>query len=124
MWHNLIYTYRIGKKNIIQILSQNGEISNKLLEFKNPNTDHTDLTNIGIDVFLLLYGSPQNFNLNDEKYFKYKNPTSEYNLSKDFELTILPQTTDAAILYIQRTYYQIQSWLGRLLDPEEWGWKT
>ncbi|GFV16436.1 uncharacterized protein TNCV_1525821 [Trichonephila clavipes] len=35
----------------------------------------------------------------------------------------LPPTADAAFEHFKRVFFQIQTWLGGKISPEEWGWK-
>ena len=36
----------------------------------------------------------------------------------------LPSTLDSANHHFLRVHYQIQTWLGRTLDPFDWGWQV
>ena len=38
-------------------------------------------------------------------------------------LSTLPPTSAANKYHSHRVFYQIQTWLGRHLDPTQWGWK-
>lgn len=38
------------------------------------------------------------------------------------KLSSLPPTSAAAQQHINRVYYQVQTWLGKDLQPEQWGW--
>lgn len=39
------------------------------------------------------------------------------------QLSNLPPTRSAAHQHLNRTYFQIQKWLGQDLNPLDWGWK-
>ena len=38
------------------------------------------------------------------------------------KLQSLPPTTAAAQQHLYHVYYQIQTWLGKDIDPQQWGW--
>lgn len=40
-----------------------------------------------------------------------------------FNLCSIPPTTAAARQHFLRAYYQVQTWLGMTLNPEQWGWR-
>ena len=35
----------------------------------------------------------------------------------------LPPTIDSACYHFSRVYHQVQTWLGRLINAEDWEWK-
>lgn len=42
--------------------------------------------------------------------------------NKAVNLSTLPPTSSAAQQHLFRVYYQVQTWFGNELDPQEWGW--
>lgn len=42
---------------------------------------------------------------------------------KAVQLNTLPPTENATHEHIKRVYFQVQSWLGNKLAPEQWGWE-
>nr|CAI5852294.1 unnamed protein product [Callosobruchus analis] len=43
-------------------------------------------------------------------------------LHNPVQLVSLPPTSGAAHQHFNRVYYQVQTWLGHDLEPQEWGW--
>ena len=58
--------------------------------------------------------------LNTLRYNSFAKATAKNSCVK---LPSLAPTADAAFGHFKRVYLQIQTWLGRKILPEEWGWK-
>lgn len=43
-------------------------------------------------------------------------------LNKPVQLSNIPSTNAAAHQQFNRVYYQVPTWLGHDLEPQEWGW--
>lgn len=69
------------------------------------------------------YYKAKNSGLNTSiNLLRYKQFTKSVANSK-FNLASLPPTADTARHHTLRTYHQVQNWLGKHKDPEDWGWK-
>lgn len=58
-------------------------------------------------------------NIDNLRYTQFVKSTK---LNKPVQLSNLPPTSAATHQHINRVYYQIQTWLGNDLEPQEWGW--
>lgn len=69
-----------------------------------------------------MYGGRKssNLQLNDLRYLCFKSSSTK----KAFNLAMLPPTELAAKQHTFRAYYQVQQWLGKSLDPTQWGWSV
>ena len=82
--------------------------------------------------------SPQKIVAAGEKVIKllYNAPSAEEDLNtlrfREFAKCVagrrsqfakLPPTCAAAEMHSFRVYFQMQTWLGRVLDPLKWGWQ-
>lgn len=74
----------------------------------------------GVRIFLAIYNAPKSEHSIDD--FRYKQFIKSTRLNKPVQLSTLPPTSAAARQHINRVYYQIQTWLGNDLEPQEWGW--
>jgi len=45
-----------------------------------------------------------------------------FRKNKPVKLNLIPPNADAVEMYLLRVYYQIQKWLGNVLNPIDWGW--
>lgn len=91
-------------------------------DFKNPYANVSHLVELGEKFILYWYGGRKSKDLNSFRYIKYTQLVARQNLFNNFELEVLPPTSDAAKLHIKRVYFQVQEWLGNNVNPENWGW--
>lgn len=69
---------------------------------------------------LAIYNAPKSVdNIDNLRYTQFVKSTK---LNKPVQLSNLPPTSAATHQHINRVYYQIQTWLGNDLEPQEWGW--
>jgi len=73
----------------------------------------------GIRFLLAMYGAPSNEELLDT--FRYYCFARSTRLNKAVKLSTLPPTSSAAQQHLYRVCYQVQTWLGNKLNPEDWG---
>lgn len=73
----------------------------------------------GIRIFSTIYNAPQvEYNIDKYRYTQFiKNKNTRLN--RPMQLSSLPPTSAAAQQHIYRVYYQVQTWLGRDVQPEE-----
>ena len=77
----------------------------------------------GKQFVLALYGGQRLVTLDQYRYYVYNRNIASKSINKTFTLAALPPTSSAARQHSFRTYLQKQQWLGRDLQPTEWGWK-
>lgn len=90
------------------------------MTFNKPNACHDEIQNAGFEIIAALYAGKKSINkdLNELRYLCFKKESNK----KNFSLVLLPPTESAAAQHCFRTYYQVQQWLGKELDPKDWGW--
>lgn len=67
-----------------------------------------------------MYGAPKyEVSIDNYRYLTFAKLTRH---NKSIKLSSLPPTTSATHQHLLRTYYQVQTWLGKKLNPEQWGW--
>lgn len=78
------------------------------------------IVNNGVHFLLAIYGAPiKEVSLDNYRYLSFAKST---RFNKPVKLQSLPPTTGAARQHLFRVYYQVQTWLGNELNPEQWGW--
>ena len=77
--------------------------------------------NIHLKETFYVYGAPKKINcINKYRYLTFVKNTRN---KKQVQLSCLPPTSASAHQHLYRVYYQVQTWLGNQLNPEDWGWK-
>lgn len=69
---------------------------------------------------MALYNAPKSEDNID--HFRYTQFIKLTKINKPVQLSTLPPASVAAHQYTNLVYYQIQTWLGNDLEPQEWGW--
>nr|CAI5842070.1 unnamed protein product [Callosobruchus analis] len=119
-----IFFKKIGKANVkTQIYSSTFKKLSNLKElaeaFEEKNCPAQRLFESGSQILLAVYNAPKSVDSIDHlRYAQYVKLTK---LNKPVQLTSLPPTSGAAHQYFNRAYYQVQTWLGNDLEPQEWG---
>lgn len=110
----------IGKKTILTVLENPDNLQFAEVFYK-PDQDIDDLYVAAEKIVLQLYKS----NNLDEKIcdLRYRMYGKLRTSKKKFKLSSLPPTEFSLRQHVKRMYYQIQSWLGFKLIPEDWGWR-
>lgn len=113
--------FQRGKNVFANNFEKRLDLQNAATIFKNECKDVDDILKAGVTCTLALYGAPQKIkDLNTLRYNSFLKATGKNTCVK---LPSLPPTVDAAFGHFKRVYLQIQTWLGREILPEEWGWK-
>ena len=58
------------------------------------------------------------------RYFRLKQSLARHSLKTTSNLALLPTTCGTAKMHSLRVYLQGQTWLGKSLDPLDWGWES
>lgn len=115
--------YRKGKKKTFKLLQNNPHLRQTVSVFNNSCASHEQIGNAGEIFVLNLYDESGMYNDLDElRYFTYKQTIANQSVSMNFQLASLPPTSDAVRQHSYRAYLQVQSWLGNNLSPCDWGW--
>lgn len=114
--------FKKGKINVLKLLQKRPDLREAAEVFKQENCPPDTLINCGIQFILAMYGAPKTeTSLDNYRYLSFAKCT---RLNKPVQLSSLPPTAAAAQQHLFRVYYQIQTWLGRDLDPKQYGWTS
>jgi predicted nuclease of predicted toxin-antitoxin system len=78
------------------------------------------ISTVGDKIMIALYKKKEGKDLNKLRHKVFMDKVAG---KKSVKPEQLPPTKDSSIQHYFRVYHQIQSWLGRKLDPLSWGWK-
>ncbi|KAI4488083.1 hypothetical protein M0804_004931 [Polistes exclamans] len=101
-------------------LSHQQEIFFKKVAFEKQNCPVQSLFESGVRTLLAIYNAPKSENCIDR--LRYAQFIKLTKLNKPVQLSTLPPTSAAALQHFNRVYYQVQTWLGHDLEPQNWGW--
>ena len=114
--------YRQGKCKAFNLVHKKKEYA--LLDtFMNAASTHQQVQQAGESFLLKLYGASSCESLDQFRYIAYNKAVSRTSLTSSFQLGTLPPTSAAAKQHSFRTYLIVQEWMGRPLQPTDWGWK-
>ncbi|KAF4531641.1 hypothetical protein B566_EDAN006572 [Ephemera danica] len=111
-----------GKKTAFELVHKFTKYSTLALSFNESDAEKSDIIKSGEKFMLALYNSSES-TLDSARYHAYQKKVSSSNITAEFKLATLPPTSDAAAQHSLRVYLQVQQWLGRELEPIEYGWK-
>ncbi|KAK9872193.1 hypothetical protein WA026_016247 [Henosepilachna vigintioctopunctata] len=112
--------FKKGKKTVTKALEKIPNLDKLVEVFQQENCPVQTLFENGVRILLALYNAPKSEDNID--HFRYTQFIKLTKLNKPVQLSTLPPTSVAAHQHINRVYYQIQTWLGNDLEPQEWGW--
>ena len=110
----------LGKMKIAKIIEAKPEVRNLAKNFLAANADVNAIVPSGETIIKLLYNASNSDQ--DLDAFRFEQFIKCIAESRT-QLANLPPTRAAAKMHSFRVYFQIQSWLGRNLDPLKWGWQ-
>lgn len=115
--------YRQGKRKAFNLVHKKNVKYDELDTFINAESTHQQVQQAGERFLLKLYGGSSCESLDEFRFIAYKKGISRTPLSSSFQLATLPPTSAAAKQHSFRTYLTVQEWMGRPLQPTDWGWK-
>lgn len=118
--------FNIGKRKIIDILSDPMENWDMLHIFSCKTSTQSNVAKVGEHLLLKLYGSKcTTGGLDKQRHISYMRRVSRTSLtSAEFQLASLPPTSASARFHCLRAYLTIQQWLGNDdICPTDWGWE-
>lgn len=113
----------LGKLEGANLISKSTEAKSQAELFTKPEMTKESFQENGNRFILSMYGLSRLKDLDEARYFKFKQLTAKTSLKSTFNLTKLPPTANAAHQHIFRAYHQIQIWLDNKLPAEEWDWR-
>ena len=113
---------RIGKRKPYNLLHNKGE-HGMLNLFLSSDSTHEEIQRAGESFLLKLYGASKCASLDELRYICYKKAVTKTSLSSSSQLATLLPTSAAAKQHSFRAYLTVQEWMGRFLQPTDWGWK-
>jgi len=115
-WDTISCFFNVGKINHFKLLEKYPDLQQVISIFNNPNSAQDEILKSGENYVLKLYGAPdEEHSINNYHYiscFKTK-----------FNLAGLPSTQESLKQHLFRTFHQVQTWYGREINAEHWGWK-
>ena len=111
--------YGIGKGMALKKALKDGEFRKNANVFLKDSTN-AEIEEAGEKVIQLLYNSNVNSGLNVLRHRKFVQKVNTGSVV--VQIQTLPPTQDAAKYHSYRTYHQVQTWMGKDLNPLDWGW--
>ena len=108
-----------GKLKISSVLSKN-DLRHAVSTFYEENVTADEVAAAGEDIIRSFYSAPQS--QTDLDAYRYECFLKCVTGNRS-QLSGLPPSKAAAREHSLRVYLQVQTWLGRTLDPSEWGWE-
>lgn len=108
-----------GKTKFCTLIQNQPLLQEHAAKFSEPNASRDVIEQAGEQLILALYGQMTCETLDELRYGMFLKST----VKNAFNLARLPPTTDAAAFHSMRTYHQVQAWLGRVMNPLQWGWR-
>lgn len=109
-----------GKKTFVNKLEKLSSFDELAQPFQQTDSTIHTLFENGVRILLSIYNAPKPVdNIDHLRYVQFIKSTK---LNKPVPLCSLPPTNAAVHQHINRVYYQVQTWLGNDLDPQQWGW--
>ena len=103
-------------------MQQNQDLHEMISIFYNENQTINEIYAAAEKIIVFIYKNQlKNISVNKLRYEIFMSLT--VRSKKQISLALLPPSDSALREHVKRVYYQIQSWLGRSLNPEDWGWK-
>ncbi|CAG9765676.1 unnamed protein product [Ceutorhynchus assimilis] len=90
--------------------------------FEQENCTAETIVENGSRIILAIYEAPKiEVSIENHRYMSFAKST-RLNLNTAVKLASLPPTAATACQHLSRVYYQVQNWLGKDLNPEQWTW--
>ncbi|XP_034947845.1 uncharacterized protein [Chelonus insularis] len=114
-----------GKKRLVKLFLEDAQLTDMIKPFYSSNSEKRILYEVAEKIIFQLYLSnntkEQPTTIAELRYYLF-NQTIFHN-NKESSLATLPPTQAALLEHTKRVYLQVQEWLGKNMDAEEWGWK-
>ena len=113
--------HNTGKNKLIKskILENNKDAVNV---FYGASSSKEQIITAGEKILLKLFGKNKASSLDELRYILFKKRLKSATKKTRVNPRNLPPSSSAAGFHCLRVYHQIQEWLGRSLDPCEYGW--
>lgn len=115
-----------GKKQAWSKLKNSTTLREEVKIFESSKVTKPSVIASGEKFAIALYDS-DNANcktLDELRVIKYSRKIAMQPVTASFQLAVLPPTSAACAQHSLRVYLQVQEWLGKTLNPQEWGWKS
>ena len=109
-----------GKIKALKLLQKRQDLQRSAEVFNQENCPLNVIVDNGVRFLLAMYGAPIIEScINNYRYLSFAKLT---RFNTPVKLSLLPPTATAAQQHLYRVYYEVQTWLGNEIDPEQWGW--
>lgn len=109
-----------GKINVMKMFERRTDLHPSAEVFQQENRSPQEIVDNGIRFVLAMYGAPKSENSIDN--YRFLSFAKSTRLTTAVKLPSLPPTAAATHQHLYRVYYQMQTWLGKDMDPQQWGW--
>lgn len=100
--------FRKGKVKTFQCLSKNTELRKIVSIFNNPQANPDEIASAGEAFVLNLYNKSElDVDLDELRYYMYKQTVAKQSIKDNFQLSSLPPTKDATRQHSYRAYLQV-----------------
>ena len=111
--------FGFGKGKGLRLFLKDPDFRQHISEFTNDDCLQDKISSSGEKLIIMLYGGKGTDNLDDLRYITFQKKLS--SSTKAILPEHLPPTSDAARFHSLRAYYQVQTWKGKTLPVDEWG---
>lgn len=112
-----------GKAQTVKLINTRRDLDDALNIFNNPSSMKPDIVRAGEKITLALYKAPRTVtSLNQYRFISFNKFVGQSNQA--VLLSKLPPTSAALGQHSYRVFQQIHSWRGKILKPNDWGWKS
>lgn len=108
-----------GKHSLLNLIQKDSTLKSEVDKFYNSRSLVDEIKEAGERIMLKLFGATDE-SINQCRIDRFLVSVTK---SKAVNLATLPPTASATHQHSLRVYYQVQTWLGNSLNPEEWGWQ-
>uniref|UniRef100_A0A8D9EL43 Uncharacterized protein n=1 Tax=Cacopsylla melanoneura TaxID=428564 RepID=A0A8D9EL43_9HEMI len=105
---------------MLDVLTKNTSLFDAAATFLNRDATHEDIASAGNKCLVVLYGGGEDDSVHALRYLTFVRSAA----SAKVHLARLPPTEEADAQHSDRTFHQVQKWLGVNLEPTNWGWKS
>lgn len=108
-----------GKNKLISLLANDKEMKMLAANFYRSDVTATNIGQSGVKIITGLYSAKKDTDLGELRFLHFKKASFKTSI----KLEKLPPTEGSAVQHSLRVYHQLQTWIGKKIDPTKWGWK-
>ena len=113
--------FNIRKKKVTKAKSLRQSCVEAASAFYTPDSTKAEVANAGEKLLISIYNRNDTNSLDKLRAKMFLQKVDGKN---SINSESLPPTTEATSHHSYRVYHQVQTWLGRAMPPEDWGWRS